>query len=183
MEERLGVLLIAFFLLVMKMRSINKEIEIIKAFEKEIEVSKMQIEKYRKLHYAQRMKLYAAVQEHIVALLPKLKWTTDTQKNLYGGRRLKTEAIDEVLNFYFQEMSRSSIDFRIKDITFQLWPKDNEYSIGYIDSYEEVQALRDVGVEVSVDILASLKESYGKKIESLQESIDLWTLKKTNDLK
>jgi hypothetical protein len=167
----------------MKMHFIKERMEVIEELEEELRTQYRQKEEMDKSLTSERYKLHDAVQEYIVALVPKLNWTADLGKNLYGGRRLKTDIRDEIIDLYFQKRIGSSIDFGIKGETFQLWQEKDGYSMGHVYSYEQVQILRDVGVDVSVDILVSLKKSYERKIEKLQEDIDMWTLKKLDSVK
>lgn len=166
------------------MQSIKKRVGLIESAKKEMVISKVQIEEVRKSLFAQRAELYDDVREYILVLIPKLKWMADTWRNLYGDKRLSTEADDEELSAYFKmEHCHSSIRFNIKGSEFIFHQRDGGYAIGYIDSYEQVLALRSIGVEVSINILASLKKGYEKKLEELQEDIDMWTLKKLDSVK
>lgn len=184
MGERLGVLLIVFFLLVKKMQSIKERVELIESAKKEMNISKIQLEDMRKSLFSRRAKLYNTVQEYVLTLIPKLKWVASTWKNAYDEKRISTEANDEELSAYFKmEHCHSTIRFNIKGLEFLLLQREGGYVIGYIDSYEQVLALCSIGVEVSVNTLVSLKKGYEKKLEELQKDIDLWTLMKLGGVK
>jgi hypothetical protein len=164
------------------MPSIKEKIKAIEETEAKMKRAGKQYEKERKKSRTQRNKLEVSMKAYMLELIPKLKWEVDKQTSLYGAGRLIAELDDEIFSAYMKTSQSSGFYFKLDDLRFNFYPEGKQAFLGHIDTYEQVQVLRNFGIEVGINILTSVKKNHEYSLKRLQERIDLWTLKKVESL-